>query len=139
MAKPHSVREIVTDPGCCNTGAPQAAVLRPSAPSWPGGPGGSCSFMDLASETAVMPRLSTASMRAPCYSSRSMMARRLSIGPGSAGREQVRHLYIERAGVGRIGVRSAICTRSQLWPSLFWASCALLNAVMARLTVLLET
>lgn len=38
MAKPHSVREIVTDPGCRNTGAPQAAVLRPSAPSWPGGP-----------------------------------------------------------------------------------------------------
>ena len=38
MAKPHSVRKIVTDPGYRNTGAPQAAVLRPSAPSWPGGP-----------------------------------------------------------------------------------------------------
>ena len=37
------------------------------------------------------------------------------------------------------GVRSGIRTRSQPWPSRSTASCALLNADTARLTVLLDT
>ena len=41
-------------------------------------------------------------------------------------------------GVGG-GVRSGIRTRSQPWPSRSTASCALLNADTARLTVLLDT